>query len=130
MFPTKQILSSKVAVVTSKGEALLNSGAVMICLNLGTQYCQILKVNSSCKDRLLREAREHFSSPAVFPVWVLDNILMYADKGHITSLMKSTDPNRGQLQFQMNRLSSSSFPGAGEKGHSLIFYCCWPRVCM
>lgn len=63
----------------------------------------------------MREARECSSSPAVFPAWVLDNILIYADKRHFSSLMKSTDPTRGDLYFQMNSLSSSPLPGVGEE---------------
>lgn len=41
---TKQIFSSNVATVTSKREAqaILNSGADMMFLNLTTQYCQNL----------------------------------------------------------------------------------------
>lgn len=56
---TKQIFSSKVATVTSKREAqaILNSGADMMFLNLTTQYCQNLKVNSSCEDMSERSQR-------------------------------------------------------------------------
>lgn len=114
---TKQILSSK---VTSHLKAILNSRAATMVLSLTTQYCQILKVHSSSVTVWVREARECSSLP-VFPAWVLDNILIYADKGHFSSLMKSTDPTRGDLYFQMNSLSSSPLPGVGgEEWDSLI----------
>ena len=54
-------------------------------------------LSNSKSDFKLREAREHFSSLAGFPAWVLDNILICVDKEHFTSLMKSTDPTRGEL---------------------------------
>lgn len=96
----KQILSSKVLLVTSKEEApdILNSGTATMFWTSQHSAVRFGRWNLAVKI-CMREAREHSSSPAVFPAWVLDNILIYADKGHFTSLMKSTDPARGDLWF-------------------------------
>lgn len=81
-------------MVTSQGEPACHS-EFWCCQDSFEPHNTVL--SNSKSDLKLREAREHFSSPAVFPAWVLDNILIYTDKGRFTSLMKSMNPDRGGL---------------------------------
>ena len=77
-------------MVPSQGEAARHS-EFWCCQDISESHSAVLSNPKS--DSKLRQAREHFSLPAVFPAPVLDNILIYMDKRHFTSLMKSTDPN-------------------------------------